>query len=102
MAQKIVKTEIKVLERMPYAQAHIRITNGNIYLISYQTLVCALEKDEQGDQWLTCYGLHSNTTRKHISAFMSEYTNFDYYTAKNCYINDYKLNLNTGEVEQLT
>lgn len=98
---KIIKTEIKVLEQMPYAQAHVRITNGNIYLFSYTTLVCALEKDKQGDQWLTCYGLYSNTTRKHISAFMREYTKFDYHTAKNCYNNNYKLNLNTGEVEQL-
>jgi hypothetical protein len=38
------------------------------------------------------------TTRKHISAFMREYTKLDYTYAKDSCNGDYWLNLETGEV----
>ena len=61
---------IKKLTAMPYAQAHIEIDNDrNTHLFSYVTLVATITNDG----WLTVYGLHSMTTRKHISAFMKEY-----------------------------
>ena len=95
---------IKKLSRMPYAQAHVEIDdNGNIYLFSYVTLVCTIT----ADKWLTCTGLYSATTRKHIGAFMREYVTWpngepgDYYAAKNCYLGNYRLKLDTGEVEDL-
>ena len=89
---------IKKLTAMPYAQAHIEIDNdNNIHLFSYVTLVATITNDS----WLTVYGLHSMTTRKHISAFMREYTNLDYYTAKAAYEGNYRINVKTGEVEEL-
>lgn len=95
---------IKKLSRMPYAQAHVEIDEaGNTYLFSYVTLVCTIT----ADGWLTCTGTYSQTTRKHIGAFMREYVEFpsgergDYYTAKGCYEGGYRLKLDTGEIEEL-
>ena len=91
---------IKKLTAMPYAQAHIEIDdNNNILLFSYVTLVASITDDG----WLTVYGLHSMTTRKHISAFMREYGGgvLDYYSAKAAYEGDYRINIHTGEVEEL-
>ena len=88
---------IKKLAKMPYAQAHVEIDeNGNISLFSYVTLVAELS----ADGWLSINGLYSLTTRKHISAFMEEYTTLDYCTAKDCYNGKYKLNVHTGDIEE--
>ena len=86
---------IKKLSKLPYGQAFVEIDddNNNIYLWSYRTLVVKIENNV-----LTVNGLYSANTRRHISAFMSEYTNCDYYTAKNCYLDNYSLDLSTGEV----
>jgi hypothetical protein len=95
---------IKKLSRMPYAQAHVEIDeNGNIHLFSYVTLVCTITKDG----WLTCTGTYSQTTRKHIGAFMREYVEYPngergtYQEAKRCYEEGYRFNIETGEVEFL-
>ena len=86
---------IRKLTAMPYAQAHVEIDDlGNINLFSYVTLVVSID----ADGWLTCSGTYSQTTRKHISAFMNEYTGLNYYNAKACYTEGYKLNIHTGEV----
>ena len=87
--------EIKVLSAMPYAQAHVRIgDDGAVYLISYTTLVA--EIDAEG--WLRVYGLYSQTTRRHIGAFVREYANCDYSLAKLIYEDDMVYNILTGEV----
>lgn len=89
---------LKKLTAMPYAQAHTEIDDDhNKTLFSYVTRVAELTNDG----WLTVYGLHSMTTRKHIGAFMREYTNLDYYTAKAAYEGNYRINVETGEVEEL-
>ena len=88
---------IKKLTRMPYAQAHVEIHDGTISLFSYVTLVADIDKDG----WLTVYGLYSQTTRKHISAFCREYANCDYQTAKQIYNDGYKYNIHTGEVIEI-
>lgn len=95
---------IRKLSAMPYAQAHVEIDrDGNIFLISYVTLVCCI--DNEG--WLSCTGTYSNTTRRHIGAFMREYVKFpngepgNYYMAKDCFVNNYEFNINTGEVKDL-
>ena len=86
---------IKVLSAMPYAQAHIRIDDsGNIYRFSYTTCVATIDSDG----WLRIYGLFSRTTRRHISAFMREYTPCDYYTAKHIFTEGMVMNMHTGEV----
>ena len=94
----------KKLNRMPYAQAHVEIDDDeNVYLFSYVTLVCKLTCDG----WLTCTGTYSQTTRKHIGAFMREYVTYpsgdngSYYEAKRCYENNERFNIYTGEVEEL-
>jgi hypothetical protein len=95
---------IKKLASMPYAQAHVEIDEaGNKYLFSYRTLVIELT----ADGWLTCTGTYSRTTIRHIGAFMREYVEWpngergDYFTAKNAYLGKYRLNVETGEVEDL-
>lgn len=84
------------LQAMPTAQAKIyHYDNGDIVLCSYSTLVCMIDSDG----WLSCNGLYSMTTRKHISAFMKEYAApLDYYTAKRMYETDCQINIHTGEV----
>ena len=87
---------MKKLAKMPYAQAHVEILHdGTIILVSYKTRVAQILPNG----WLTVYGLYSMTTRRHISAFMSEYGNgCDYATAKMIYTNNMSLNIYTGEV----
>ena len=86
---------VKVLKSMPYAQAHIRVCdNGSVHLFSYETMVAEIDKDG----WLRIYGLFSQTTRRHISAFMKEYTPCTYSTAKQIYQDDMVLNIKTGEI----
>lgn len=89
---------IKKLSAMPYAQAHVEITEDrHIALFSYVTLVATIDKNG----WLQVYGLHSQTTRRHISAFMKEYTPCDYSTAKFIYQKNMVINIHTGEVVEL-
>lgn len=88
----------KKLKYMPYTQAHV-ITDchGAITLVSYRTEVITI--DPLG--WLTCTGTYSQTTRKHISAFMKEYTTLTYQTAKDAFQNNYTINIYTGEIQPL-
>lgn len=90
---------IRKLSAMPYAQAHIEISDeGVISLFSYVTRVAEID----ADGFLTVFGLYSMTTRKHIGAFVKEYTPcFDYQSAKACYEGGYKINIETGEVISL-
>ena len=88
----------KVLRSMPYAQAKVRnygdIDIDRIILQSYRTDVIIIDHG-----WLTCTGLYSMTTRKHISAFMREYGNgFTFQDVKKAYENGYELNITTGEI----
>ena len=99
-----MRNTIKKLSRMPYATAHVEIDpDGNTYLFSYKTLVCEIT----ADGWLSCFGLHSTTTRRHIGAFMKEYVTYpngdpgEFGTAKLCFIENFRFNVNTGEVEDL-
>ena len=83
---------------MPYAQATVIIDdNNNITLRSYATDVIYL--DNEG--FLTVTGLYSMTTRRHIGAFMKEYTPCDFLQAKKCYEGKYKFNIYTGEIVDL-
>ena len=92
-------TTIKKLSAMPYAQAHIEIDEeGNICLFSYVTLVAQIN----ADGWLSVNGLYSQTTRRHISAFVKEYASpLTYQSAKFCYENNKTINRFTGEMEDL-
>lgn len=87
---------IKKLKKMPYAQAHTaHLDDGTIILVSYKTQVAQILPNG----WLSVHGLYSMTTRRHISAFMSEYGNgCDYATAKKIYTDRTVLNIYTGEV----
>ena len=87
---------MKKLAKMPYAQAHIEILHdGTIILVSYRTCVAQILPNG----WLTVYGLYSATTRRHISAFMTEYGNgCDYAMAKHICLAHISLNIYTGEI----
>ena len=90
--------EKRKLKYCPYGQAHVTVDEyGAISLISYTTTVIVI--DPLG--WLTCTGTYSTTTRKHISAFMKEYTTLTYQTAKDAYTNNYTINIHTGEIQPL-
>ena len=85
----------KKLSAMPYAQAKVRMLSGFFHneLISYQTTVAAIRGG-----WLYVYGLYSATTRRHIGAYVKEYANISYQTAKDLYEKKMKYNIYTGEV----
>lgn len=88
----------KKLNKMPYAQAKVIITdNGNIILRSYYTNVAMI----RSDGWLTINGLYSATTRRHISAFVKEYANISYQLAKDLCVKKMAYNIYTGEVVEI-
>ena len=88
----------KGLKYCPYGQCGVKFAyDGAIVLFSYSTDVIYIDKDG----WLTCTGLYSATTRKHIGAFMKEYTKFTYQDAKKCYLDNMKLNIYTAEVQPI-
>lgn len=86
----MTKTSLKT---MPYAQATIISTEDTLILRSYQTDVVIIS-----DGWMTCTGTYSQTTRKHISAFMREFNFGDYFLAKKLYTDNLKMNIYTGEI----
>lgn len=91
---------IKKLTAMPYAQAHIEIDeNGKATLFSYVTRVAEIN----AEGWVTIFGLYSQTTRKHISAFIREYTKgaLTYQHAKHAYELCHKINYYTGEIVEM-
>lgn len=72
---------MKRLEFMPYANAYTREErDGSITLVSYVTEVAKINADGS----ITCNGLYSATTRRHISAFAREY-GLSYYDFKRDY-----------------
>ena len=86
------------LSAMPYAQAKVlTFEDGTIQLMSYATIVATIDREG----WLSIHGLYSMTTRKHIGAFMREFTGMEYQTAKQIYTDGYQLNIHTGEVVPL-
>ena len=91
---------IRKLSRMPYAQAQVReyrkadgSSRNFDVLQSYTTDVLMIDYD---NHTITCYGLYSKTTRKHISAFMRE-KGLDYSIAKKCYEQNVDYDFVTGE-----
>ena len=88
---------VKPLSEMPYANAKVVITDHEIALVSYTTVVARIDKEG----WLTINGLYSMTTRKHISKFVREYAYTDYSVAKKIYNDGYKYNIYTGEVTEI-
>lgn len=88
-------TTTTTLSAMPYAQAKVNHhDDGHIVLVSYATAVAFI--DPEG--WLCINGLYSATTRKHIGAFVKEYANIYYQTAKRIYEDGLAYNIHTGEV----
>lgn len=87
---------IRKLKSMPYANAHIEIIDGKQYLFSYVTLVATYREDDEG-VWISCSGLYSATTRKHISAFARE-NGLTYADYKDWAGKPFEINLATGEI----
>ena len=95
----------KSLKYMPYAQAHVEdwypYDVPRTVLWSYTTQVVKVVKGH----WVSCSGLYSMTTRKHISAFMREY--FPQLDGKGFQIikgiagRGVELNIDTGEIREL-
>ena len=88
----------KCLAFCPNGSCGVVFNENGIHLISYTTLVCSIDNDE----FLSCTGTYSATTRKHISAFLKEFAPMlSYSDAKWCYENDSVINVNTGEVYKI-
>ena len=68
-------------------------SDGTIELQSYATRIISIAPDG----WLTCFGLYSMTTIKHIGWFMKE-RGFTYQLAKQMYLDNKEFNIITGEV----
>ena len=89
----------KRLQYCPHGSCGVVFNDYGTHLISYTTLVCSIDHDG----WLTCTGTYSQTTRKHIGAFIREYAPMlSYYSAKHCYENDVMMNIYTGEVKPIS
>lgn len=89
----------KKLSAIPYGQATVKCyDDGSYTLISYNTPVAVIDEDG----WFHIRGLYSMTTRKHISAFVKEYVNISYQTAKMLYEENYEYNIHTGEIELMS
>lgn len=88
------------LKSMPYAQCGVRFdSHGGVEFVSYSTTVITI--DPMG--WLTCSGTYSQTTRKQIGRFLSEYaTNIRYQDAKRCYELNKTINIYTREEADLS
>lgn len=88
----------KTLKNHKYAQARVRLyDNGAVELYSYRALVIRINPEK----WLECTGRYSRTTIKHIGWFMREYTIGSYHDAKAAFVEHYRLNLETGEIQYL-
>ena len=90
----------KTLDGHKYASAYTILDRDGVTLISYTTAVCHI--DSEG--FLTCSGLYSRTTIKHIGWFMREYVPHiagGYVMAKEAYLHNYAINIFTGEVKHL-
>ena len=78
-----------------YAQTYVRIFEDNtVQLVSYTTTVIEITPDG----WLSCNGLYSMTTIKHIGWFMRE-RGMTYQLAKQLYLDGKQYNIYTGEVK---
>ena len=86
---------IRKLEKMPYAQAHVEINEKGAFLFSYNTLAASLT----ADGWVAVHCLCSQTTRRHVGAFLREYAALDYATGKHLYSDNMRYNICTGEIE---
>lgn len=76
-----------------YANTYVRIFDDNtVQLVSYTTTVIEITPDG----WLSCNGLYSMTTIKHIGWFMRE-RGFTYQLAKQIYLDGKEFNVYTGE-----
>ena len=89
---------ITTLRKMPYAQAKTRdysdIGRDMKVLQSYYTDVIIVKNGI-----MECTGLYSMTTRKHISAFLSEYyPSISFNMVKSIAGTEKRLNVETGEI----
>lgn len=76
-----------------YANTHVvNHDDGSIVMISYVTPVISINPEG----WLSVSGLYSATTIKHIGWFMRE-LGFNYYLAKQMYLDNKEFNIHTGE-----
>ena len=76
-----------------YAATYVRIyDNDTVELVSYTTTVITITPDG----WLSCNGLYSMTTIKHIGWFMRE-RGMTYQLAKQLYLDHKEYNVYTGE-----
>ena len=89
---------VRKLKYIPYGHACVRdyadIGKDKRVLQSYYTDVVIVDNG-----WISCTGLYSMTTRKHISAFLREYyPAISFQTIKTLAQTGYSMDILTGEV----
>jgi len=81
---------------MPYATAGVNVRPGSVDLWSYTTNAASII-----DGTLYVYCLCSNTTRRHVSAFLKEYAPaLTYQDAKRAFQAGKGIDISTGELTQ--
>ena len=91
---------VRKLKYIPYGQAWVRdyseIGKDKRVLQSYETDVVIVDNG-----WISCTGLYSMTTRKHISAFLREYyPAISFQTIKDLAQTGDRMDILTGEIER--
>ena len=84
------------LSSFPSGQVGVLIKGNLIQLVSYETIVAEIDNN-----WLHIYTLYSQTTQKHIKAFLREYVpGLSYHGAKSLFDAGEEMNIETGEVRK--
>ena len=95
---KIDTDSYNKLKYCPYGACDVWQAGPIAYLKSYNTLVAFF--DEESRQFYI-NGLHSMTTRKHITYFLREYANINSFVPYKPYIGKALVNCFTDEVEEI-
>ena len=99
--EKYVKVTVdKVFEKHKNAQCGIIENENGINLISYETLICTIDKND-----FLSFSINPNysrTTATHVGWFLEEYApNIPFNICKFCYKNEVMINIKTGEIRPL-
>ena len=71
------------LKNHKYAQCHVETSGKDIYFVSYSTTVIKAMYEDDNMYTISCTGMYSPTTGRHIGWFLQEYfPTLNYYDMK--------------------
>lgn len=86
------------LKYCPYGNCKTFQVNNTVFLRSYRTLVAFYDKDTNQ---FYIDGLYSMTTRRHINAFLREYTNITSFVPYKKYVGKALVNSRNNSIESI-